>query len=256
MYFSYLSSQGIEITGGHDVVGAATPAKSFYFAEGTCRPNFDPYICVQNPGPGTAQVKITYMKGDGTTTQQNLNVNTNTRQTVAVKTVLGSGNDDAHDFSAKVETINGTRIIAERPMYFNYRSSLGVAVTGGHDVVGATYPAAAFYFAEGTCRPNFDPYICIQNPNTVDVPVEITYMKGDGSTAAVTVVVGHNSRYTVNVKNQLGSGNDAAHDFSACVISSSLDNDDIIVERPMYFNYRNTMGVFLTGGHDVVGYTP
>ena len=25
-------------------------ASTFYFAEGTCRPNFDPYICIQNPG--------------------------------------------------------------------------------------------------------------------------------------------------------------------------------------------------------------
>ena len=42
----------------------------FYFAEGTCRPGFDPYICIQNPGDNDADVKITYMKGDGTTEEQ------------------------------------------------------------------------------------------------------------------------------------------------------------------------------------------
>ncbi|MBU1942502.1 MAG: hypothetical protein KKE36_02385, partial [Actinobacteria bacterium] len=41
-------------------------AGTFYFAEGTCRPGYDPYICVQNPGNEDAQVTITYMKGDGT----------------------------------------------------------------------------------------------------------------------------------------------------------------------------------------------
>jgi len=256
MYFSYISSQGVQITGGHDVVGAATPAKAFYFAEGTCRPNFDPYICIQNPGPSPAVVKITYMLGSGTTQQQLLTVPVNTRQTVSVKGTLGSADDAAHDFSAKVETTNGTNIVAERPMYFNYRSSLGVMITGGHDVVGALYPAASYFFAEGTCRPNFDPYLCIQNPGAVPVTVTITYMKGAGDPVTQAVTVAANSRYTVNVKAQLGSGDDAAHDFSVRVLTASLAFDDIIVERPMYFNYRSTMGVFLTGGHDVVGYSP
>ncbi len=38
MYFDY---KGVW-TGGHDVVGATSPATSFYFAEGTTRPGFDP----------------------------------------------------------------------------------------------------------------------------------------------------------------------------------------------------------------------
>ena len=43
------------ITGGHDVVGATSPATTFYFAEGTCRPGFDPYFCIQNPGSTAGQ---------------------------------------------------------------------------------------------------------------------------------------------------------------------------------------------------------
>ncbi|MBU1943249.1 MAG: glycoside hydrolase family 9 protein, partial [Actinobacteria bacterium] len=39
------------------------PASTFYFAEGTCRPGFEPYICVQNPGAADAAVKVTYMLG-------------------------------------------------------------------------------------------------------------------------------------------------------------------------------------------------
>jgi hypothetical protein len=255
MYFSYNSSQGIQITGGHDVVGAATPAKTFFFAEGTCRPNFDPYICIQNPTASSAHVRINYMLGSGDTREQTLDVPANSRQTVTVKNTLGSGNDSAHDFSAKVESVNGTPIIAERPMYFNYMGSLGVPVTGGHDVIGALYPAGAYYFAEGTCRPNFDPYLCIQNPGDAGVNVVITYMLGNGALDQQTVPVNANSRYTVVVKDKLGSGNDTAHDFSAKVRTLS-ENDDIIVERPMYFNYLSSAGTYLTGGHDVVGYSP
>jgi hypothetical protein len=72
------------------------------------------------------------MKGDGTTDSETLTVPKNSRSTVAVRNKLGEGDDAAHDFSAKVECTNGHDIIAERPMYFNYKG----AWTGGHDVVG------------------------------------------------------------------------------------------------------------------------
>ena len=59
--------------GGHDVIGTTTLAGTFYFAEGTVRPNFEPYFTIQNPGGSTANVKLTYMKDDGTTQTQQHN---------------------------------------------------------------------------------------------------------------------------------------------------------------------------------------
>ncbi|MBU4174152.1 MAG: hypothetical protein KKE90_11760, partial [Actinobacteria bacterium] len=52
----------------------ASPSTVFYFAEGSCRPGFDPYICIQNPREDDADVKITYMLGDGTTKEQAVTV--------------------------------------------------------------------------------------------------------------------------------------------------------------------------------------
>jgi len=239
MYFRY---KGVW-TGGHDVLGAKAPLQSWYFAEGTCRPEFDPYICIQNPGGGDAAVRITYMLGNGTTRTQPLTVAKGARSTVVVKEVLGQGDDPAHDFSAKVETTNGALIVAERPMYFNYKG----AWTGGHDVVGAAAPAPAFYFAEGSCRPGFDPYICIQNPGATSSKVKVTYMLGSGRIKVQQIAVAKNSRYTVVVKQTLGEYDDAAHDFSAKV--ETTDGSAIIAERPMYFSYKSAW----TGGHDVVG---
>jgi hypothetical protein len=120
------------------VMGISAPSTTYYFAEGTCRPNFDPYICILNGGDLSANVTITYMKGDGTTKQQSLTVPIDTRSTVRVLDTLGVGNDPAHDFSAKVECTNGQLILAERPMYFNYLGSSNLNWTGGHDVVGFT----------------------------------------------------------------------------------------------------------------------
>ncbi|MBU4390978.1 MAG: hypothetical protein KJ907_12295 [Actinobacteria bacterium] len=49
------------------------------------------------------------------------------------------------------------------------------------------------------------------------------------------------------VKNKLGEADDDAHDLSSKV--ECTNGQDIIVERPMYFNYK---GIW-AGGHDVVG---
>ncbi|MBK5093477.1 MAG: CapA family protein, partial [Actinobacteria bacterium] len=218
-------------TGGHDVVGALAPATSFYFAEGTCRPGFEPYLCIQNPSAGSAGVKVTYMLGDGGTKDQLVTVSGHSRYTVAVNDVLGQGDDPAHDFSARVETTGGAGIIAERPMYFSYRG----AWTGGHDVLGANAPAKEWYFAEGTCRPGFDPYITIQNPEALDAGVRVTYMLGDGTSKEDNLTVKGNSRATVSVKNALGEANDPSHDFSCRV--EATDGATIVVERPVYFSY-------------------
>jgi len=56
---------------------------------------------------------------------------------VVVKDALGTGNTAAYDFSSKVECTNGQSIIAERPMYFNYRPGQ-LNWNGGSDVVGYT----------------------------------------------------------------------------------------------------------------------
>lgn len=216
-----------------------------YFAEGTCRPGFDPYLCIQNPGAEDAEVKITYMKGDGTTDEETLTVKASSRFTVVVKDRLGEGDDIAHDFSAKVESVNGQEIVVERSIYFNYKG----VWSGGHAVTGIQNPSSVFYFAEGTCRPGFDPYICIQNPNDTEAQVKITYMKGDGTTDEENLGVAANSRSTVVVKNRLGEGDDPNHDFSAQV--ECTNGLGIICERPVYFNYRGKW----TGGHSVAGTT-
>ena len=48
-------------------------------------------------------------------------------------------------------------------MYFDYNGDW----TGGHDVMGATAPGTAFYFAEGyTGQDGFDEWLCLANPGS------------------------------------------------------------------------------------------
>jgi YVTN family beta-propeller protein len=227
------------------------PYPTFYFAEGTCRPGFDPYICIENPGTSTAAVKITYMTGDGKTKEQKRNVAPHSRDTALPADILGIGDDAAHDFSAKVECTNGQQIIAERPMYFNYQGKW----TGGHDVIGATEPYSRFFFAEGTTRPNFDTYLCLQNPTSTGAAVIIKYIRGSGTNEQQQLVISPHSRLTVNCRDILGTGDDTAHDFSVVIGPGNGPGlpfgQPYVAERPMYFNYN---GVW-TGGSDTVGAT-
>jgi len=240
MYFNY---NGVW-TGGHCVVGALMPQQQWFFAEGNCRPNYDAYLTIQNPGNTSSKVQVIYMLGNGSTKTQKLTVPAHSRATIKVKDFLGEGDDNAHDFSAQVTTTDGTSIVCERPMYFNYKGQW----TGGHCVVGAVGPAPTWYFAEGTCRPDYDSFICIQNPGPADAKVTVTYMLGDGTTKAQDLTVAKHSRSTIVVRDLLGTGNDAAHDFSATVACNNGQN--IVVERPMYFNFNATGW---TGGSCVMG---
>ena len=240
MYFNY---KGVW-TGGSDAVGATATASAFYFAEGTCRPNFDTYFTIQNPGNKNAILTLSYMRGNGVVTTQNFGVTAHMRGTVHPADVLGVGDDAAHDFSTSIVCTNGQKIVAERPQYFNYKG----VWTGGHDVVGATAGAKQYYFAEGTSRPNFIPYLTIQNPNAGSVPVKITYFMADGTRKTQNLTLVPHSRSTVIPSDIIGSG-DVGHDFSSKVESTNGKN--IIVERPMYFNYNNAW----TGGSDVMGAT-
>jgi len=237
VYFNYNGAW----TGGHDVVGATSRSSVFYFAEGTTRPGFDPYFCIQNPGGAAAAVTLRYMKGDGTSVSDKLSVAPYSRSTVVPRNTLGVGNDAAHDFSTEVTS--DQPVIAERPMYFNYQG----VWSGGSDVVGATFPSSTFYFAEGTARPGFVPYITIQNSGSVAANVTLTYMKGDGTTAQDGISVAPGARSTVAPIGKLGSADDRAHDFSTMVTS----DQPVIAERPMYFDYKGW-----TGGSCVVGYGP
>ena len=225
MYFNY---QG-KWTGGHTASARNTLQREFYFAEGTTRAGFDEWLTLQNPGNSDATADVSYMLGSGGNINRKYAVPAHTRITVNVNSEVGAGQD------VSVHLTSDQPISAERPMYFNYQGKW----TGGHDVIGATSPSQTWYFAEGTTRPGFDEYLCIQNPNDGMADVEVRYSTGDSRKYSI----GPRSRYTVYVNGDVGADKDVA-----ATITSSLP---VICERPMYFDYRGW-----TGGSDALGAVP
>ncbi|MDD3719077.1 MAG: hypothetical protein PHP28_10510 [Actinomycetota bacterium] len=125
------------------------------------------------------------------------------------------------------------------------------AVGEGGTILMGTWSAedepSAFYFAEGYTGAGFQEYLALGNPNAEDATARVTYMLPDGAKDPVEYTIPANSRNTIDVNSELETRWDYVGDVSLKVESE----DEIIAERPMYFDYMDKW----KGGHDAVGAT-
>jgi len=139
MYFDYQGTW----TGGHDVVGASSPAETWYFAEGYTGTGFDEWICVLNPGDAPAALTFRFQtQEEGEKTVTGFGVPAHSRQSFKANDLLEGG---SYQTSLALESTQP--VVAERPMYFDYSGTGGWGWTGGHCVIGASELASAYYFA-------------------------------------------------------------------------------------------------------------
>jgi len=210
---------------------------TFYFAEGYTGQNFQEYLCLGNPGDRQATATITYMFPDGSTQRGEIRLSPNSRYTVNVNAEVGPDKE----VSTMLES--DQRIVAERPMYFNYQGK----VTGGHDVVGATALSYTWYFAEGYTGPGFEEWICVLNPG--DNPANLTFYfqtQEERQKRIEGFKVSPHARGSFKANDLLGG--------KIYQTSLMLTSDQpVVAERPIYFDYSGSGTVHWRGGHCVVG---
>ena len=220
--------------GGHDSIGTTSPATDYYLAEGTTDWGFTTYVLVQNPNDTPADVTVTYMTGGGPVPQAPFTMEPNSRKTIRVNDVLPD-----EDLSTQVHS--DKPIIAERAMYWGEGTPLGEAC---HDSIGMSAPHTTFYLPDGQTSDGRETYTLIQNPNTTDVTVEITYMTPDGKgNVTKTEKVPASSRKTFNMLEHSGITGRAA-----VMVTSKTEGKKIMVERAMYWNNRGA-GTDTIGGY-------
>jgi hypothetical protein len=137
MYFHYGSSH---FSGGTDAVGeVGPPSHSVYaFAEGYTANTFQEYLTLQNPTGSDETVAVTFF-ADTYVIQQQLIVKAHSRGTLTVNNFIvpiaqAYNNMGANSYavSMSIQALGtGAKIVAERPMYFNYYGD-----PGGTDVIG------------------------------------------------------------------------------------------------------------------------
>jgi len=228
MYFTFNGKSG-----GHNSVGAAATADTWYLAEGYTGGGFDTWALIQNPNAAPADVKVTFMRREGAPVERAYAVGANSRFTIRVDDILP---DD--EVSTKVESTNDVGIIVERAVYFNHNGK-----DGGHDSMGVTSPSQTWYLAEGYTAGNCDEWILIQNPNPTTAEIGITYLTKGGEPQYYNYTVPADSRYTICV--------DEIPGMSAVEVSAAIHSDQpVIAERAMYFDFNGR-----DGGHDAAGTT-
>lgn len=108
-------------------------------------------------------------------------------------------------------------------------------IKGGHASQGISKLGRTWYLAEGCTSGNFDEYVLIMNPNPSQANIVAQFMKPDGSVVNGTYQVAAFARYTIHVDNIPG--------LSSTEVSTMLQSDqDVSVERSMYFDYSGKLG--------------
>jgi hypothetical protein len=195
----------------------------WYLSEGSTARGFEEFILIQNPGAAAAVVDIDFMTPAGIQPTHEMSVPAQSRVTLRVNDVLPDT-----DVSARVTADHD--VICERSMYWNNRIE-------GTDSIGVQAPSRTWYLAEGSTNYGFDTYLLIQNPTGQSANVQVAYLTGQGRVEKPEFTVEANSRYSINVRDDLPES-----DMSFEVTSDQR----VIAERSMYWDG-------MRGGHDSIG---
>lgn len=213
--------------GGHDSIGVTKGSKTWYMAEGSTAWGFRTYLLIQNPTTNWANVDVTYNTAGGPQAKPGFLMPPQSRKTIFV-------NDDVENNDTSIWVTSDQEVIAERSMYWD--NGTGKA---GHETVAMPAPATSVFLAEGSTAWGFDTYVCIQNPNDVDVTVNLTFMTLGGAVAVTSLPIVKGSRITAHL-NQLIPNVDVATQVQC--------DKPIMAERAMYWNNKG-------GGHSSIGWT-
>lgn len=211
------------LEGGFEVDPASNT--TWYLAEGTTGYGFEEFILIQNPNEEQAAAEITLMTPDGALDPYPISVPGDSRVTVRANDIIQDT-----DVSARVEADRD--IICERSMYWNGRIE-------GTDSIGVQAPSHTWLLAEGTTSYGFETYLLIQNPSPAPAVVQVRYLTPEGPVVRDPLVLTGNSRYTINVNEELPDSD----------VSFEVTSDRrVIAERSMYWDGRR-------GGHVSIGTT-
>ncbi|HEY5473836.1 MAG TPA: hypothetical protein VIK32_11665, partial [Candidatus Limnocylindrales bacterium] len=183
---------------------------------------FETYVLLCNPGDSKVKATVNYLFPDGTSAAREHDIGPHSRVTVNAVNDVG-----VRDFSIKVDA-SSPGIVAERSMYH------GSCGTG---TIGCKAPSLTWFLSEGSTDWGFETWLLIQNPGPKAGRVTASYRKGNGETVQRTYQVKGNSRYTVNLADEVGVAD----------VSTQVTSDvPVVCERSMYWNSR-------TAGHCTIG---
>jgi WD40 repeat protein len=210
------------VYGSHAETATASPATTWFLAEGSTVLGFDLFYLLQNPQATTTHATVRFLLPSGTTISKIYDLAPGSRTTIYVNQIVGLEETDVSgDISADAP------IVVERAMY---RSTPTEPFALGTDSMGVTAPATSWFLAEGATGSFFDLYVLIANPGNSDAVVRADYLRPDGSVVTQSYTVRAHSRHSVYV--------DAITGLEATSVATTLTSTNgvpIVAERAMYW---------------------
>ena len=208
---------GIAAIAGGGYHSLAIPEHAWYLAEGSTYGGMETWVCVQNPNPGQVTVDLTFMTETGPVTgPQDFSIPGNSRYSFLLNSLVPG----KKDVSTKVISTGG-EVVCERSVY-------GPGKAWAHESVGAIFPSDNWYLAEGSTYGGMESWVCVQNPNGVEVRVNLFFTtETDAVTGPQNFPIPRQSRYSF-LLNSLVPGK---KDVSTKVISTG---GEVVCERSVY----------------------
>lgn len=185
--------------GGHESAGVNAPATSWFLAEGATGTFFTTFLLLANPGTTAATVTVTYLPASGGAVTRTKNLPANSRLTVNIAT------EDATLADAAVATaVQSTApILVERAQYWPFAPAQWQEA---HNSFGATAVGTTWGLAEGRVGLDraFQTYILLANADPAQsAQVQVTFLRGNGTTVVKTYAVNPSSRFNVHVNSMV-----------------------------------------------------
>jgi hypothetical protein len=209
-----------------------------YLAEGATDPFFVSTITVANPDPDEgANVVLRFLDAGGLLASEPLRVPAHASRTLVLNDRPGLS---AAEFSTLIES--DREIGVGRVMTWDGRAY------GSHAQQAVDAPSSQWYFAEGATTFGFQLFYLLQNPNSTEAEVTLTWLPADDRGQVIrTYTLAPLSRLTIwaNVI-------EALHDVETGLIARSAPETPIVVERAMYLD---APGQMFAAGHGGAGAT-
>jgi hypothetical protein len=194
-------------------VGARQPAKTWYLAEGSTVPPFETWILLLNPNTAPTQVRLRFMREDGSVVEQGELVPGMGRRSVYVNALFMTAG-----FATQVTS--DQPIVVERAMYFDRGQ-------GGHDTLATADPGKTWYFAAGGSRNGFDTWLLLENPGNTPATVKVAFMTDTGQVVNQPMFVLPHARSSLYTDPLVPNS----------VYGIRVDSDQpIVAERSVYFD--------------------
>ena len=222
---------------GHDSIGVIAPAMKWYLAEGATAGGYETWVLVQNPNSSPVDVDIKYQTQSGQIQGPAETIAAKSRKSYRVEL-------NTYNVSTLVTSMTpGGLIICERSVYYTPAGSNHKEV--GTDSIGIVEPASNWYLAEGATDGGYETWVLVQNPNSIDVNVNVKYQTTNGEVQGPIETVLARSRKSFRV-------NDKVKDFNVSTKVESTGGD-VVCERAMYWTPPGKAQTQKVLGHDSIG---